>query len=508
MLRSAYMQGELMESNKQGEYRSIVKTTSLFGGVQVVQILTSIIRGKLVAVILGAVGMGINALFTSAINLLTMMSSLGLNFSAVRDISQATESNDPKRLSHTLHTFNRWIVFCALLGSVIAVAAAPWISKLSFDDRSYTMQVRLVSVAVFFTILSNAKTTILQGTRQYKSLAKASLIGSIAGLFTSVPIYLAWGDAGIMPALIMGAGTLFAVNWFYARKVQSDPVKQTLRETFSQGKEMAKLGTVLMVSSFLGMLAIYLVNSYVGRYGSMADVGFYGAGTSITNQYLGLVFTAMSVDYFPRLSAVANDWAKVNNMVNQQAEIVVLICAPLIVGMMLTAPLLIRVLLSTEFLVIREFICILALGMIFKAASYSVGYISFAKGDKKLFFWLEGIYGNASTLGFNVLGYYCWGLTGMAISFAVSFALYFVLIVVITRIRYQFKLSRSFLRIFTTMLVLTCAVFVQTLCWTTWTGYIGGTLVGGGIIWYSFKELDRRIDIKSLIKNRLGRNEN
>ncbi|WP_297830176.1 O-antigen translocase [uncultured Rikenella sp.] len=491
-----------MGNNHQGEYRSIVKTTSLFGGVQAVQILTSILRGKLVAVILGAVGMGINALFTSAINLLTMVSTFGLNFSAVRDISQATESNDPERLSRTLHTFSRWIIFCALLGSVIAVAAAPWISELSFDDRSYTMQVRLVSAAVFFTILSNSKTTILQGTRQYKALAKASLIGSIAGLVTSVPIYLAWGDAGIVPALIIGAGTLFAVNWFYASKVQSDPVKQTLRETFFQGKEMAKLGVVLMISSFLSMLVIYLVNSYVGRYGSLADVGFYGAGTSITNQYLGLVFTAMSVDYFPRLSAVSHDQVKVNHMVNQQAEIVVLICAPLIVGMMLTAPLLIRVLLSPEFLVIREFICILALGMIFKAASYAVGYISFAKGDKKLFFWLEGIYGNASTLGFNVLGYYLWGLTGMAISFAISFALYFVLILVVTRIRYQFHLDPSFLRIFATMLVLTSAVFVQTLLFTSVWGYMVGGAILVGTIWYSFQKLDKGMDIKGLIKRK------
>lgn len=488
--------------NKQGAYRSIVKTTSLFGGVQVIQILTSIIRGKLVAVILGAVGMGINTLFTSVINLLTMVSTFGLNFSAVRDISQATESDDQERLSRTLHTFKRWIIFCALLGLVIAVAAAPWISELSFDDRSYTMQVRLVSAAVFFTILSNSKTTILQGTRQYKSLAKASVIGSVAGLATSVPIYLVWGDTGIVPALIVGAGTLFAVNWFYAGKVRTVPVTQTLRENFVQGKEMAKLGAVLMVSSFLGMLAIYLINSYVGRYGSLADVGFYGAGTGITNQYLGLVFTAMSVDYFPRLSAVAHDRVKVNEMVNQQAEIVVLICAPLIVGMMLTAPLLIRVLLSAEFLVIREFICILAFGMIFKAASYALGYISFARGDKKLFFWLEGVYGNVSTLCFNVLGYYFWGLTGMAVSFAVSFALYFVLIVVVTRVRYRFELDRSFLRIFCTVLILTCAVFVQTSLFTSVWGYTAGGGLFAGTIWYSFRKLDKGMDLKGLIKRR------
>lgn len=491
--------------NKQTSYRNIVKTTSLFGGVQVVQILASVVRGKLVAVLLGAVGMGINTLFVSLINLVAQAASLGLNFSAVRDIAKATESGDNERIAHILKTFNRWILFCAMLGAVVTFALAGVISEMSFEDASYTNWIRVVSLAVFLTILSNSRTTVLQGTRNYRPLAKSSLIGALFGLCTSIPLYYFFGDQGIVPALIIAAGTTYCVGWFFVRKIDTPKVQQSVAQSFHQGKDMTKLGLVLMAASFLGMLTIYLINSYVSKYGSLADVGFYGAGTGITNQYIGLVFTAMATDYFPRLSAVSDDREKVRQMVNQQAEIVILISAPLIMLMMLTAPLLIRILLSAEFMVIREFICILAFGMIFKAASYAIGYISFAKGDKKFFFWFEGVYGNASTLVLNVVGYYLWGLTGMAISFAVSFAIYLVLVLGVTYRRYGFRLERECVRIFLCALLGVVLVFLQTLFFADAIGYVAGGIIAIFAVWFSFHELDKRIAIKQLIGQKLNR---
>ena len=49
--------------SEQTAYRNIFKATSLFGGVQVYQILIKIIKTKVVAVLLGPVGVGILGLF-------------------------------------------------------------------------------------------------------------------------------------------------------------------------------------------------------------------------------------------------------------------------------------------------------------------------------------------------------------------------------------------------------------------------------------------------------------
>src|SRR5690606_4557483 len=108
------------------------------------------------------------------------------------------------------------------------------------------------------------------------------------------------------------------------------------------------------------------------------DVGLYQSGISITNQSLGLIFTSMGVDYFPRLSAVSDDRPKVRAMVNQQAEVVVLVVTPIVVGLIIFAPVAITLLFSKEYHDSTALVQWISFGMIFKAASFAVGYISFA----------------------------------------------------------------------------------------------------------------------------------
>ena len=78
--------------------RSIIKTTSLFGSVQVFQILINLIRGKLIAILLGSSGMGLNSLLVSSMTMMNNISGLGLNFSAVREISKTTETESRAKI--------------------------------------------------------------------------------------------------------------------------------------------------------------------------------------------------------------------------------------------------------------------------------------------------------------------------------------------------------------------------------------------------------------------------
>ncbi len=77
-----------MSKNKdENSYRSILKGTSVFGGVQVFQILINMVRGKFVALFLGPDGMGVSALLTSATGTVQQFGSLGLNLAIVKEVA-------------------------------------------------------------------------------------------------------------------------------------------------------------------------------------------------------------------------------------------------------------------------------------------------------------------------------------------------------------------------------------------------------------------------------------
>ncbi|NLA47900.1 MAG: oligosaccharide flippase family protein, partial [Bacteroidales bacterium] len=124
--------------SEQSSYRQIFKATSLFGGVQVFTILIGIIRVKFVAILLGTEGVGIIGLLNSPLNMIVSITGLGISFSAVRDISEASGSGDQTILSRSVITLRRWSWFTGLFGAIVTIGFAPLLSQWSFGNREYT----------------------------------------------------------------------------------------------------------------------------------------------------------------------------------------------------------------------------------------------------------------------------------------------------------------------------------------------------------------------------------
>ena len=75
-------------------YSHIMKYTGLFGSVQAISILVNVVRTKIVAVLLGPIGVGMVSLFNSAIKFVGDITNLGIAMSAVKDVSKAFEDSD------------------------------------------------------------------------------------------------------------------------------------------------------------------------------------------------------------------------------------------------------------------------------------------------------------------------------------------------------------------------------------------------------------------------------
>ena len=123
---------------KQGtSYNSIFKTTFVFGFVQVFQTIIAVVKNKLVAVLIGVDGMGIFGIFTSTIQMIQTGAGLGINQSAVRDVSAATATDDSKKLSRVLYVTNRIILFTGLLGLIITLILSKFLSVKTLGDTSH-----------------------------------------------------------------------------------------------------------------------------------------------------------------------------------------------------------------------------------------------------------------------------------------------------------------------------------------------------------------------------------
>ena len=493
----------IVEEDK-SSYRQIFKATSLFGGVQVFNILISIVRVKFIAVLLGSAGVGILSLLQSSTSLISTLTKMGLDVSAVRSISAASGTGDQHHVARVITVFRRWIWISGILGALVTLMLAPWLSQWTFGSGEYTFAYIWLSIALLFDTLSSGQITLLHGLQKLKQMAKANLIGTVIGLAFSIPIYYWLGVKGIVPTLIISSILALIISWTYSRKIKVEKINISFRETFFEGNSMIKLGILMTMSAFVNMLAVYLVNAFISQSGSISDVGLFQAANGLTDKYVGLVFTAMVTDYFPRLSKVNTDRVKMKEVLNHQSELALLILCPILILLLSTTPLVIHILYTKEFLPIISYIQWSIFGVLFKAGSWSMGFVFVAKGDSMFFFWKE-LLGSLIVLSTNVLGYYFYGLEGLGISTTVGGILIFLVTSWFCYKKYKLSLEHEFRRILFIELIICVIAFLFAYNLGFPYAYISGFVLFLIAGLFSFIELDKRILIKQFILSKLKR---
>ncbi len=484
----------------QSSYRQIIQATSLFGGVQFFNIVIAIIRSKVIAVLLGPLGMGVSGLLTTTTGLIASLTNFGLGTSAVKDISAANSTGDLKQISTVVVSFRRLVWITGCIGTLITMALSGWLSNLTFGNDKYTLAFVWISVTLLLNQLCNGQLVILQGMRRLKYLAKANVIGSLIGLIAVLPLYYFYHIDGIVPGIIVSSLISLVISWYFSRKIRIEPVEINYRQTFNQGKGMLALGFVISITGIIDQSLSYIIRVFISKNGGIDQVGLYNAGFAIINSYVGLIFTAMSTDYYPRLCAIADNNEQCKRTINQQAEVAILVLAPIIMVFLVFIHWMIIILYSTKFAGLNKMIDWAILGVFFKAAGWAVGFIFLAKGSAKIYFYTYLI-ATVVILVTNILGYKYLSLEGLGLAFLVTYILILFPGYLIARKKFNFSFDSSFLYIFCVQFLLAVAGFIVVRYISSPYSYIIGTILILFSTYFSYRELDKRIGMKSFVAN-------
>ena len=487
-------------SEEQSSYRQIIKATSIFGGVQVFQIIIQVIRSKFIALLLGPEGMGITGLLNSTTNFISGLTNFGLVTSSVKNISEANSSGDQVKIATVITVLRKLVWITGTLGTILTLILSPWLSQLTFGNRNYTLAFVFISITLLFNQITNGQMALLQGLRKLQYLAKANLSGSALGLLIVIPLYYKWGIDAIVPVIIITSVVSLSLSFFFSNKVEIESVYVTREIAVSEGKNMLSLGFMISLSGLITIGTSYVIRIYISNVGGIDQVGLYNAGFVLVETYVGLVFTAMSADYYPRLSAVNEDKEKTRDIVTQQAITALLILAPIVVLFIVFIPQMIFILYSSKFALINLMVRTAIIGIIFRAASFSMGFILFAKGDSSLF--LKTSLGfNSIFLINNILGYKFFGLTGLGISFTLNFIIHFISLLIITKYKYDFKFKPEFTKVFLPSLLFCITTYSLTIIDSKLLFYTLGSVMIIITSSYSLHELNKRVNLLEIVNN-------
>uniref|UniRef100_A0AB33JKF5 O-antigen translocase n=1 Tax=Prevotella sp. GTC17260 TaxID=3236796 RepID=A0AB33JKF5_9BACT len=474
----------MKESKQTDSYAHILKYTGLFGSMQGLSILVGIIRTKLVALILGPDGVGLMSLFNSTIRLLGDTSQLGLPVSGVRKISYAYEHNDQESLAHHIKLLRSWGLVTGIVGMILCVALSPLLNSWTFNWGNHTLHFMLLAPIVALSTITGGELAILKGTRRLRPLALISLFQVALALIISVPLFLLWQQAAIIPSLLLVALSQMLLTIGYSYRYH--PLRLSLQPDFlTQGNSTIRLGIAFMLAAMMGSGAEFIIRLFLNTRGNLDDVGLYNAGFMMTMTYAGMVFTALETDYFPRLSAIGNDTKQQNRLINRQIEVSLLLLAPMLIAFLAGMPIILPLLYSSKFLPALGMVQPAVLAMYLRALTLPLCYVPLARGDSSTYLIVEGLSAVAIIVAVG-FGFTHWGLTGAGFGILMAgLADFFVLTSVAFR-RYGYRMNRSNIgyTIFHFLLLLcTYAVATTTQDWTYWAAGFIFFLISAAFSW-------------------------
>lgn len=486
--------------SENNSFRSIAKANAIFGGVTFYNILISVAQSKVVAILLGPAGYGLMGLFNSTLDLIASLTNCGLQNSAIRDISEANASENQNEITRTHSILSKLVWITGVFGTILTIILAPFLSEWTFGDRNYTLAFYLLSIVILIRQLGVKYAVVLQGMRKHSLLAKTSIWGKTFSFIAIIPIYYFGGISGVVPAIIVMTLITTIVQQGGFKKLNLKTEKITVWDSISRGKAMISLGIMLSITGIMDMVVMYLLKVEIQQLGSLKEVGLFTSGFGMVTTYVGLVFSSISTDYYPRLTSVAHDKILYNDVINKQYQLMILVLTPLVLALIEFMPMVIKILYTDEFVEASDMMKLMAFGMILRAFSWGVGLMFLAKGDSKPFLILY-VFNFIIELLLYYFGYKWGGLLGVGIAFFLFYVYSDISTLIVTYKLYGCKYN-GFSYIATLLSIIAAtAVLLISLC-DGYLKYVFMTVILLAFSIYSFVKLQKLLEfnLASIIK--------
>jgi enterobacterial common antigen flippase len=441
-------------------YGQILKSSVLIGGSSILTLGFGMVRTKAIALILGQKGIGLFGIYGLVLDLTRTIAGIGINSSGVREIAKAVGTGDAQRVARTVTALRR-IAFCSgALGALMLLIFSKPVSWLTFGNTYHTGAVALLALAVLFADVSAGQGALVQGMRRISDLARMSVLGAFYGTLFSIPIIYFFRESGVVPSIVCVAGMSVLTSWWYARKIKVERVRMTLRQIIEETRALLRMGLVFMASGLMAMGSAYLVSVIVLHRINLEAVGCFQAAWTLGSQYTMFILAAMGADFFPRLTAVADNNPECNRLVNEQAEVGLLLAGPGVIATLTFAPLVIQLFYSGDFGSAVDILRWICLGMTLRVISWPMGFILLAKGERNLFFWCE-LFTAMLFVGLVWVGITWHGLKGTGIAFFEMYVFYWIGIYTVVRRLSGFRWSAANRQLALLFLPVIAAVFIS-----------------------------------------------
>ncbi|TWV61371.1 oligosaccharide flippase family protein [Parabacteroides distasonis] len=165
----------------------------------------------LVARIIGKYAYGELGIIRSTINLFTVVSGMGIGYTASKYIAQYRDSDSVNAAN--IYMLSNFISVCTgIIGSAVLILSASYIAEYSLKNPCLEIDIQIGAIVLLFTTINGAQSGALSGFEAFKKIAINTFISSLIQGILLIILCSYYGVSGCVLALGIGCMCLSILN--------------------------------------------------------------------------------------------------------------------------------------------------------------------------------------------------------------------------------------------------------------------------------------------------------
>lgn len=408
----------------------LFKTSFWNGLATIIKMATGLISNKIVAVYLGPSGVALLGQFTNFTGIAGGIAGMGLSRGITKYIAEY--STDEIKRKKILSTGLKTLLLGTFVTSIIISIGADFFCKNIFNDKKYVSLFYVFSLTLLLFALNGFILAVLNGYKEFKKIISINIISSFIGMITSIILVINYGIFGALLGTILSVSLVVFVTFFFVARTKSFKIVNfTAKFDLPAFRNLSKYTLMAFTSMFAVTYIQLMIRTYIINHLSIVDAGYWQGVNKISDIYLSIITTTLSIYYLPRLSEINNNNdLKIEIFRGYKFLLPLTIISSLII--FIFRNFIIDTLYSPAFRPMEQLFLFQLIGNVFQVCSLLISFLMVAKAMTKTYIITELVFG----LGFYVLTIIFldkYGTIGVTYAYCLNFLLYLIIVSFIFR---------------------------------------------------------------------------
>ena len=252
---------------------------------------------RLIVSRLGSENYGLISLAFAVVGILSIFTSIGLDFGITRYISYYKNKNDLPRLKGTFFSAFKISFVLSIIFSMILFFSSNFISINLFHNQNLSILLKVFSLVLIFQSVRKIITETIRAFQKINYyVISLNIVEPVVNLLlTLIFIYLGYSLTGISIAYVSAVFISLAISIYFLEK-KVFPIFTSKIASIYENKELISYSWPLMFSTALARFIVWTDILFLGFYKTASDVGIYN--TAIPTAQLLLIAPTAILNLF------------------------------------------------------------------------------------------------------------------------------------------------------------------------------------------------------------------